>query len=256
MHSTLTNLALITLIGAAVLSFMNKENLAKAKEDSGTNKETLKASENDLADAKKELAGLNEETAQLNAKVTKFREQIVELEAETSKKEDQRMNLEDDLRTAEEELDRLEKDEAKIGSIKLATSELEDLESANKQLSGRLAELDGQVLNLTSTSADLQSQIEAANQQLKDWKEGRVPASFTAPIVRAYQRLGFVTIGAGIKQRAAVGAKLVVRRGEVDIAQLTITDLHPDTSVANVVRGSMAQGTSIRPGDLVFPVVE
>ena len=75
---------------------------------------------------------------------------------------------------------------------------------------------------------------------------------FSAPISQVYPEWGFVVVGAGNQQRAAENAILSVRRGGVEIGKIKITDLFQNRSVADVVRGSLADGVSIQAGDRVY----
>ncbi|MGY8687165.1 MAG: hypothetical protein ACKVHP_05430, partial [Verrucomicrobiales bacterium] len=144
---------------------------------------------------------------------------------------------------------------AKVGDLNEAVKNLESLRVENAALTNSLASLNSQVESGTEASSKLQTQIDGISKQIEDRKSGKLPENFSASVSQVYPKWGFVVIGAGNQQRAAEGAILSVKRGDREIAKLKITDLLQNRSVADVVRGSLASGVQISPGDRVYPTV-
>ena len=145
---------------------------------------------------------------------------------------------------------------SKIGDLNAAKERVEALRAENAALSNKLTSLTNQVDSATKTSEALQNEIDKITAQNKLQDEGNVPDDFSAAISQVYAEWGFVVLGAGNNQRAAEGAVLSVRRGGAEVAKVKITDLLQNRAVADVVRGSLADGVTLRAGDRVYPIAE
>lgn len=256
MHNMLTTLSLIAMIGAAVLSFMNKDNLAKAKEDQIAKEKSREVATADLADSKDTLAGLQSDISTATGESETFAQEAEKLATEIQTKEDELENLESELDTTKEERDRQKEELAKVGDIEAAVKRLEEVKAENAVLSARVSSLNGSVTSLTSSSESLQSEIDSISQRIKDSDEGRVPQNFSATIAQVYPQWGFVVLAAGNEQRAAEGATLAVIRAGVEVAQVKITDLLQTRAVADVLPGKTAEGVTLQPGDRVYPIAQ
>ena len=256
MHNMLTTLSLIALIGAAVLSFMNKENLANAREDGVSMKTELKREEVELAESTATLAELDQSLETATSELETFASEAEALTSQITAKEDELETLQGDLTSAQESLSTMKDKIADVGDLNTAKERLEALRAENAELTSKLASLTNEVESATATSEALQNEIDKITAQNKLQDEGNVPEDFSAAISQVYSEWGFVVLGAGNNQRAAEGATLSVRRGGAEIAQVKITDLLQNRAVADVVRGTLADGVSIRAGDRVYPIAE
>lgn len=253
MHTTLTTMSLIFLIGAAVLSYLNKDKLADAKVDVEETKKDLEDVIGDLDGSRDKLKGLEGDIVSTNKALKTFTEQSDTLTSQIQEKEDALETLETDLVTAKESLSGMKDELREAGDIGQAMENLSNLRVSNRSLENKLASLKGEVGSKTKISESLQKEIDAITELNKLQDEGKVPANFSASISQVYPDWGFVVLGAGNKQRAAEGALLSVRRGGSEIAKLKVTDLLQNRAVADVVRGSLAPGAKLRAGDRAYP---
>ncbi len=254
MHSLLTTLALLALIGSAVLSYMNKESLTAARADNEAQVKSLARLETDLEDAKGTLADLTSQVESTTQEGETLADEAAKLDAEKLKKEEEIDLLSGELDTAKGELEALKLQLSEVGNLEEAVARLDSLRTKNASLSNRLSSLEGQVGSAQRSAENLQSQIDKLSKEIEDRREGRLPENFSASITQVYPQWGFVIVGAGNQQKAAEGARLAVRRGGVEIGQIEITDLLQNRAVADVVKGTVAPGVQLRAGDRVYPL--
>lgn len=247
-------MSLVFLIGAAVLSYLNKDKLAAAKVDVAENVEDLEDTKDDLDESRDSLKGLEGKIVSTSAELETFTSQSDTLTAQIQEKEDALETLEADLTSGKESLSEMKDALRTAGDIGQAMENLTQLRSGNKSLDSKLASLKGEVSSKAKISESLQKDIDAITELNKLQDEGKVPANFSAPISQVYPDWGFVVLGAGNQQRAAEGALLSVRRGGNEIAKIKVTDLLQNRAVADVVRGSVANGVTLRAGDRAYPV--
>jgi len=62
---------------------------------------------------------------------------------------------------------------------------------------------------------------------------------------------GFVVLNAGDNRGVVTKATLDVLRGGSVIGQLVVTNVEKSLATANIVRSSLAEGETIRPGDVI-----
>lgn len=256
MHNMLTTLSLIALIGAAVLSFMNKENLANATQEQASMAKDLKRTEIELAESTKTLEGLDADLVTTTSELETFAAEAETLTTQIQTKEDELETLQGDLTEAQEALSIMKDEVADIGDLEEAKARLEELRTGNASLKSKLASLTSEVNGATQASQRLQGEIDEITKLNENQEKGIVPADFSAAISQVYSEWGFVVLGAGNQQRAASGATLSVRRGDAEVAKIKITDLLQNRAVADVVRGSLAEGVTLRPGDRAYPIAE
>ncbi len=256
MHNMLTTLSLIAMIGAAVLSFMNKDNLANAQEDQVAKQKTLKAAETDLADSKATLENLQNNIAATTKEGDDFAKEAAANLTQIDAKDAELEEVESELDAAKDERDSQKEKLAEVGDLEAAVKRLEEVQTENATLSTRLGSLTSESNSLAGASENLQSQIDGISQQIKDAENGKVPDNFAASIAQVYPQWGFVVLAAGNEQRAAEGATLAVLRGGVEVAQLKITDLLQNRAVADVLPGTLSDGVTLEPGDRVFPAAQ
>ena len=104
MHNMLTTLSLIALIGAAVLSFMNKENLATAKVDQSEMKKVLKRTEIELEESTNTLNELDGNLVTATAELETFATEAEALTSQIQAKEDELETLQGNLTDSQENL--------------------------------------------------------------------------------------------------------------------------------------------------------
>ena len=252
MHNLLTTLSLIALIGAGVLGFMNKNNATQAAASKVAAEDQVKKGTDDLAKREAETEDVKAQLETAETELANFTKESEALVGQISDKETELEEVESAKSDATAELDVLKEEIAKIGDLEAMTERLDSVKADNAKLEAELSSLVNSFESANTQADNLQTEIDGISERQEMQNKGQVPESFAATITQVYPEWGFVIIGAGNQQRAAENAQLSVRRGGVEIGQIKVTDLFQNRSVADVVRGSVADGVSIQPGDRVF----
>ena len=104
--------------------------------------------------------------------------------------------------------------------------------------------------------ASTEQRLAAAKEVERKVAAGEMESGFRTSVREVFSRWGFVIINAGGSRGVNARTKLDVMRGGTKIAQLQVTTVEPNTASCAIVTGSLAEGTSIVPGDqiVVTPV--
>lgn len=135
---------------------------------------------------------------------------------------------------------------AQIESIK---KERAQAEAALTNQLGRLAAAQERVGNLTASAV-------AAEEREARGRRGIVDDDFTANVTQSFTDWGFVVLNKGNGGGVFANADLEVKRGKEIVAKLKVRNVEQTSSVADLVKGSLAEGERIRPGDLVVAAAE
>jgi hypothetical protein len=81
--------------------------------------------------------------------------------------------------------------------------------------------------------------------------QGIIPDRFRSRIRAVDNNWGFVVIDAGNRSGVTSGAVLDVKRNGEVIGQVRVTNVEQSRAVADILKGSLAEGTTVQPGDSV-----
>jgi hypothetical protein len=146
-----------------------------------------------------------------------------------------------------------------------AAKEKVDQGGGLQELKRKLAELQQEKTNLDEEVGNLKQKtaiaVERTNQLVQRidtmktreaWQsQGIVEDSFRSRIRSVDNNWGFVVIDGGDRSGVVTGATLDVKRGGRVIGQLRVTNVEQNRAVADIIKGSVAEGESVAPGDTV-----
>ncbi|MEZ5388123.1 MAG: hypothetical protein R3F13_21665 [Prosthecobacter sp.] len=135
---------------------------------------------------------------------------------------------------------------AQIESIK---KERLEAERALANQVARFAAAQERVNNLTASAV-------AAEERESRGRRGIVDDDFTANVSQSFTDWGFVVLNKGNGGGVFANADLEVKRGKEIVAKLKVRNVEQASCVADLVKGSLAEGERIRPGDLVVAAAE
>ena len=138
---------------------------------------------------------------------------------------------------------------ALLAQIETITKERYEAESALTNQTQRLAMAQERVTNLTNAAK------EAEDREARG-RRGIVDDNFSAKVAHSYTDWGFVVLNKGNGGGVFANADLEVKRGKDVVAKLKVRDVEQNSSVADLVKGSLAEGEHIRAGDLVVAAAE
>ena len=138
---------------------------------------------------------------------------------------------------------------ALLAQIDVIKKERAEAEAALANQIGHLAAAQERITSLTNAAKE-------AEEREARGRRGIVDDDFTAKVSYAYTDWGFVVLNKGNGGGVFANADLEVKRGKDVVAKLRVRDVEQNSSVADLVKGSLAEGERIRSGDLVVAAAE
>lgn len=142
------------------------------------------------------------------------------------------------------------------GDIKALLAQIDDIKKQRAEAESALA---NQTQHLAAAQERITSLTNAAKEAEEREARGRrgiVDDDFTAKVAYSYTDWGFVVLNKGNGGGVFANADLEVKRGKDVVAKLKVRDVEQNSSVADLVKGSLAEGEHIRSGDLVVAAAE
>ncbi|HSJ01195.1 MAG TPA: hypothetical protein VK956_02025 [Verrucomicrobium sp.] len=155
------------------------------------------------------------------------------------------------LEEVTKQLTQLEDQIRKVGDVKKLMASVQEETEKKKTVDAAIANQQQQIALADEKVAKVQAEITRYQDVEKRQRSGVVEPGFTARVAQAFQEFGFVVLNKGNNGGMFVDAILDVKRGRSVVAKLKVRDVEQAMSVADLVPGSLAQGESIRSGDLV-----
>lgn len=182
--------------------------------------------------------------------------EVVKAVADTQEKEAALALVKSNLDEVTKQVDTLQKKVDEAGDIKKLIAQVEALKKDQVSAEGKLA-------NRQQQLAATQAQLAGLNEQIKKFEEaqaratkGVVEPDFSSRVAQVFPDWGFVVISKGNAGGVFANASLDVKRGSDVVAKLKVKNVEQSISVADVVPGSIAEGDTIRSGDLVVAGAE
>jgi ABC-type transporter Mla subunit MlaD len=218
------------------------------KDRAEQNLKSVKQVQEKAAEAKdkktKELADLTKQREDITEEVTNTNGTIEQLHKEVETKKTV-------LAEAQAQLAKLNKDIIAAGDIKKLLAQVDDLTKQAKDSEAAIANQEQQLAlaqeKVTGTTSQIVKLKEVDSRQMR----GQVEPTFNARVTQPYPEFGFVVLNKGNLGGVFANALLNVKRGKNIIARLKVRNVEQGMSVADLIPGSLANGESIRSGDLV-----
>ncbi len=217
-------------------------NLAEIKAHIVKATEGKKGHEAQLAEVIKELEATKASVADAASKVQSDDQELAKLTAEL----DQVTKL---VAQAQKQIDEVGDIPGLIAQIDSIKKDRTEAEAALANQTQHLAAARERVSNLTNAAKE-------AEEREANGRRGIVDADFSAKVAHAYTDWGFVVLNKGNGGGVFANADLEVKRGKDVVAKLKVRDVEQNSSVAELVKGSLANGEHLRSGDLVVAAAE
>lgn len=138
-----------------------------------------------------------------------------------------------------------------FGNVETMTAELKSLEGKRAEYDSQIENAKGAIASALARKANTDKLI-ASVKRIDLWqRSGSMPDAFSSRVSAVNSEWGFVTIAAGNASSVVNQAKLDVTRGGALIGRVIVTQVNPNSSVAEIVPGTVNPGDSILPGDRV-----
>ncbi|MDP1590950.1 MAG: hypothetical protein Q8M07_24560 [Prosthecobacter sp.] len=217
-------------------------NLAEIKEHKVQAEEAKKNRETQLATVNKDL-----ETTKLA---------VVDFTAKAQTKEQELAVVKTNLDQITKVVNDLEKQIADAGDIEGLLKQIETIKKERADAEAAVANETQRYSNAQERVAGLTNAAKEAEDREARGRRGIVDDDFTARVAQSYTDWGFVVINKGNGGGVFANADLEVKRGKEIVAKLKVRNVEQETSVADLIKGSLAEGERIRPGDLVVAAAE
>lgn len=254
MSKILSIIAIVLLLGAGALGFLNKQKLDSAtselKEAQGilddvraearTAEQARKEAEEELAAAIEQRRKIEDNMDDSATKLAEAQGQLDSLKNQIRQKEETIAELEEKLAAAPEQeaAPTAQPDDGLTERVAELEAALEAAEEENKILAAKLESEAAAVENLREAERMRQESLMAKS------LEGTVLAYNPA--------WNFVVLSVGDRNGVVNNAEFLVTRGSQMLGRVKVTSVEPSTSIADVIPTSLTAGASIRPGDRVI----
>lgn len=255
-------IALAALIAAIALAFLAKENATKLQSVLATTRQDLATTKTTLARTKDELKTRTEELAAANLKIeekdkeianlkgqmdalnTKLAEAATAMEAKTVAMD----TLQKEFDAYKELKDGKKVDGQPPGEPPIVTALKADVAKAQAEAAESKALVD----TLTAKKKELEDKMAVLEQYKKRKETETMRIGLGGRILAVNGGWNFVVISIGDKQGAAMNNTLLVVRDGTPIGKVRITTVEANTSIADILPGTLARGVTIQPGDKVI----
>jgi hypothetical protein len=247
----LSSITALCLAGSAFFAFDNSKKV-KAEKELLARAET---NEQQLKDKKKEGEETQERKKAQLAQVEKDRDQtkeeVVKVAAEAQEKEAALALLKTNLEQVNQQVSVLDAKIKDAGDIKGLIAQIEALKKDQLAAEGEVANKEQSLAQAQSKLTELKGAVATYEALEERIRKGVVEADFNARVSGVFDEWGFVVLNKGNNGGVFANALLEVKRGKEVIAKLKVKNVEPLISVADVVKGTLVEGDSIRSGDLV-----
>ncbi len=247
----LSGLSAVALGVGLWFSYQNQNALKEELAQKGRAEQNLKSVKQvqekavEVKDKKiKELADLTKQRDDTTEEVNKTNSTIEEKQKEVEAKQIE-------LVEAQKQLTKMNQEILKAGDVKKLIAEVEDLTRQVKESEAAIANQEQQLAMTEEKLTGLSGHIVKLKEVDSRQRRGQVDPSFNARVAQPFPEFGFVVLNKGNLGGVFANAMLNVKRGKNIIARLRVRDVEQGMSVADLIPGSLANGESIRSGDLV-----
>ncbi len=253
MANTFGILSILVLLAASYVGWKNKEVHETTKKAVATQEENKKQNQKSLEKLKNEIAVLvsetNAATEASDIAKGKWEEQV----AENKDTEEEIEEVTEDLEETTERVEAADEKMAALGTTKTLAPKIEELSEDIGILEDEVAVLEARVANLKKEREGTEAVLASTSNRLSDIVNNRSYPTMKTTIRSVDHSVGLVTLNAGMKQGVVGGSRVKVMRGGQQIALMTIMGISPNKATAEVDQSSLAEGESVRSGDVVVP---
>lgn len=248
-------LSVIVMLGALVVSYMNKQAFADYRQQRNEANHTVKTT---LGNLSKEVKQVKDDDVALN----EAKQAAQTAEERVNQVKIKLSNADKDKSSLSREISEIESHRTELNTKFKALPEGVTPENLNEkvaQMQTALAESKKKVEDGEAASKAKVDELKKTEEQREDVvkriderKKLYARNSLSCSVVAVNNDWGFVIINAGEHQGISSETKLLVTRGQNTLGKLNIVSVEPNRTVANIDQKSARKGASIAPGDQVI----
>ena len=252
----LSALAAVCLAGSAFFAWKNTEALKNERDREAyttQNLEKIVAHKGKADDAKtKHTAEVEEAGKELDT----TKAAVVDAATKAQEKEQELAAVKTQLEGITKVVNDLQKQIDDAGDIKALLAQIATLKKEHGEAESKLTNQIQRLASAQEVVGNLTKSVTAAEEREARGRKGIVEPDFTATVSRSFPEWGFVLLNKGNGGGVFANANLEVKRGEEVVAKLRVRNVEQNSCVADLVVGSLAEGTQIRSGDRVVAAAE
>jgi len=255
MWQILTAFATVVLFFTAYLGYVNKNHYEKEIEATTTAQSKLVSSEDYYF---RELDAYNEAELIRKTMQAQYDEELhpqrLKADADNTQAEGDIATKRSELAKVQERLNLAKAALAELGDLDEQLAKLKRMKAEESRLVGEIAAKENEIASLGRQSEDNIKTIASYDALESDQRNKISPPSVNASVREVHASWGFIVLNGGVNQGIVPGSQLQVVRGEQVIAKLNAYSVEATTTSADIIPGSQAPDTAIRPGDKVVAV--
>ena len=247
----LSALAAVCLAGSAFFAWKNQERLKNERAREEYTKKNLTSIQEHKKAAEEAKTKHTTELAEATKEIEKVKAEVADTAAKAQEKEQELAQIKTNLESVAKLVNELQAKIDEAGDIKKLMATIKDLGAKKKEAESALANQNQRLASAQENVKNLLEGVKSAEEREARGRKGIVEPDFTASVSRSFNEWGFVVLSKGNGGGIFANADLEVKRGKQVIGKLKVRNVEQNTSVADIIPGSVSEGTSIRSGDLV-----
>lgn len=246
-------------LGAAVwFANLSKNDIKFEKEAKDNAIKNLAQVNERKEEANKSLETKRTQVATLTKELEKVKDDVVKAVAEVQEKSTALELAKKNLEQTAQQLTTMETKIKEAGDIEKLLAQVAALKKEREAAESKVTAETQAVAAAQEKLGGLQKQIETSREAEARARKGELEPTFTARIAQPFANWGFAVLSKGNSAGVVANADLLVKRNDAVVAKLRVRNVEQTISIADIIPGSLAEGDTLRSGDLVVaaPVVK
>lgn len=252
----LSALTAVCLGTACYFAWANQKTLVEERKREAYSKANLEEQKAQIARAEEARKNRETQLATANKDLETAKTAVVDITAKAQTKEQELAVVKTNLEQVAKLVNDLQKQIDDAGDIKSLLAQIESIKKERGEKEGELANQNQRLAAAQERVNQLTTAAKAAEEREARGRRGIVDDDFTAKVAQSFTDWGFVVLNKGNGGGVFANADLEVKRGKETVAKLKVRNVEQNSSVADLIKGTLAEGERIRPGDLVVASAE
>jgi len=252
----LSALTAVCLGTACYFAWANQKTLQEERKREAYAKANLDQQKAHIVQAEEAKKNRETQLATANKDLETTKAAVVDTTAKATTKEQELAVVKTNLEQLTKVVNDLQKQIDDAGDIKALMAQIEGIKKERAEKEAELANQNHRFAAAQERVKQLTSAAKEAEDREARGRRGIVDSDFTAKVAQSFTDWGFVVLNKGNGGGVFANADLEVKRGKEIVAKLKVRDVEQNSSVADLVKGTLAEGERIRPGDLVVAAAE
>jgi hypothetical protein len=252
----LSALTAVCLGTACYFAWANQKSLVEERKRETYAKANLDEQKAQIVRAEEAKKNRETQLATANKDLETTKTAVVDTSAKAQTKEQELAVVKTNLEQLTKVVNDLQKQIDDAGDIKALLAQIESIKNERSEKEAELANQSQRFAAAQEKVNQLTTAAKEAEEREARGRRGIVDSDFTAKVAQSFTDWGFVVLNKGNGGGVFANADLEVKRGKDVVAKLKVRNVEQNSSVADLVKGTLAEGERIRPGDLVVAAAE